>query len=219
MSVGKYTPKSILIRCLIILAGTVIAAFGCAAFVMCASLGLDPVSAFLVGLGGKLNLSYGMTLNIVNIVLLVFLLIFNRKMLHIGTAIYTLLVGTFCDLFIAMLTALLGADPSLPVKVVLLILAVVTFAFGLGLYQASQLGAGPIDGFNQTIAKWTKLPLKYERIACDVLLSLIGFLLGSTIFIGTVLGMFAVGPIMGPTIVKLSPVIDKWTGVTPAPAA
>ena len=99
---------------------------------------------------------------------------------------------------------------SLPVKVVLLLLAVVTFAFGLGLYQSAQLGAGPIDGFNQTIAKWTKIPLKYERIGCDVLMALLGFLLGSTIFVGTVLGMFAVGPIMGPTITRLAPVVDKW---------
>ena len=163
-----------------------------------------------MGLGGKLGTSYGMTLNIVNIVLFVFLLIFNRKMIHFGTIIYTLLVGTFSDMFIAMLTGLLGEDPALPVKVVLLLLAVVTFAFGLGLYQSAQLGAGPIDGFNQTIAKWTKVPLKYERIGCDVLMALMGFLLGSTIFVGTILGMFAVGPIMGPTITRLAPVVDKW---------
>ena len=184
----KHTPKSLILRCLVILLGTIVAAFGCASFVKCSSLGLAPVDAFIMGLGGKLGTSYGMTLNIVNIVLFVFLLIFNRKMIHFGTIIYTLLVGTFSDMFIAMLTGLLGEDPALPVKVVLL----------------------PIDGFNQTIAKWTKVPLKYERIGCDVLMALMGFLLGSTIFVGTILGMFAVGPIMGPTITRLAPVVDKW---------
>lgn len=206
----KHTPKSLILRCLVILLGTIVAAFGCASFVKCSSLGLAPVDAFIMGLGGKLGTSYGMTLNIVNLVLFVFLLIFNRKMIHFGTIIYTLLVGTFSDMFIAMLTGLLGEDPALPVKAVLLLLAVVTFAFGLGLYQSAQLGAGPIDGFNQTIAKWTKVPLKYERIGCDVLMALMGFLLGSTIFVGTILGMFAVGPIMGPTITRLAPVVDKW---------
>lgn len=208
----KHTYKSLVVRCLVILLGTIIAAFGCACFVMCASLGLDPVSAFLVGLGGKLGTSYGMTLNIVNIVLFVFLVIFNRRMIHFGTVIYTLLVGTFSDLFIAMLTQIAGAEPSLPVKVVFLILAVVTFAFGLGFYQSAQLGAGPIDGFNQTISKWTKIPLKYERIGSDVAFALLGFLLGAPIFVGTVVGMFAVGPIMGPTITRVMPVVDKWAG-------
>ena len=41
-------------------------------------------------------------------------------------------------------------------------------------------------------------------------MALMGFLLGSTIFVGTILGMFAVGPIMGPTITRLAPVVDKW---------
>ena len=39
----KHTPKSLIIRCLVILLGTVIAAFGCASFVKCSSLGLAPV--------------------------------------------------------------------------------------------------------------------------------------------------------------------------------
>jgi len=212
---GKMAPKSLAIRSLVILAGTILAAFGCAAFVVSTPLGLDPVGAFLVGLGLKTGISYGNALNLVNVVLFIFLLIFNRKMIHIGTVIYTLLVGVFCDLFIPVLTKLAGAEPSIPVLAIFLVGAIFTFAFGLGLYQAAQLGAGPIDGANQTIAKWTKIPLKYERIGCDVLFALLGFLMGANVFVGTIIAMFTIGLIMGPTIVKMSPVVDRWTGVEP----
>lgn len=84
--------------------------------------------------------------------------------------------------------------------VVVLAVGTLAIGFGLGLYQSAELGAGPTDGLNQTVVQKTGLAYKWERIIFDALMAFIGWLLGGTIFLGTIVGVFAVGPIMAPTI-------------------
>ena len=67
---GKYTVRSILVRCIVIMVGVVITGFGAAAYVM-AALGSDPVTAFVQGMGVQLNLDFGMAMNIFNIIFFV----------------------------------------------------------------------------------------------------------------------------------------------------
>lgn len=99
-------------------------------------------------------------------------------------------------------------------RAVFQLIGVAGLGLGLGIYQSARLGCGPTDGFNQSLSDKLKIPLKWERIGCDVVFSLAGWALGGVIGLGTVLGMFATGPIMGPTITKLAPVVDRWAGTT-----
>ena len=49
MGKGKYTLRSIIVRCVVIMVGVFITAYGAEAFVL-ANLGSDPVTAFVQGL-------------------------------------------------------------------------------------------------------------------------------------------------------------------------
>lgn len=212
MSHRVWTARNIIVRCLVILAGTVVAGFGCAAYI-CAVLGSDPVSVLVQGLQGKLGLgSFGMAMNIYNIAFFVFLLFFGRKMIHLGTIIYTFLLGTFNNLFIALINSILGNDPSVAIRSVFLVLGVLALGLGLGIYQSARLGCGPTDGFNQIVSERLKIPLKWERVGCDVIMTVLGWFMGGVIGVGTILGMIATGPVMAPTIIKLAPVVDCWAG-------
>ncbi|MBC5736530.1 MULTISPECIES: YczE/YyaS/YitT family protein [Oscillospiraceae] len=213
---GKYTVRSIIIRCIVIMIGVVITGFGAAAYVM-AALGADPVTAFVQGMGVQLHLDFGMAMNIFNIVFFVIILILNRKMINIGTVLYTFTLGTFSQIFIDMLGGMMGPDPGLVIKIVVLVLGTLALGVGLGFYQSAELGCGPSDAFNQTMAKLTKIPLKWERIIFDAVMVLGGFLMGGTVFFGTILGMVGVGPVMAPIITKLGPVVDKWAGTVREP--
>ena len=215
---GKYTVRSILVRCIVIMVGVVITGFGAAAYVM-AGLGSDPVTAFVQGMGVQLNLDFGMAMNIFNIIFFVIILILNRKMINIGTVLYTFTLGTFSNIFISMLTALMGDAPGLPVKIIVLVLGTLALGVGLGLYQSAELGCGPSDAFNQTMAKMTKIPLKWERIIFDAVMVVGGFIMGGTVFFGTILGMVGVGPVMAPIITKLGPIVDHWAGTVREPVA
>ncbi|MCD8139523.1 MAG: hypothetical protein LUE17_07065, partial [Planctomycetaceae bacterium] len=59
-----------------------------------------------------------------------------------------------------------------------------------------------------------KVPLKYERICFDAVMVIGGFLMGGVVHVGTILGMLGVGPIMAPTISKLAPLVDQWSGTS-----
>lgn len=218
MGKGKYTARSILVRCLVIMVGVAITGFGAAAYVM-AALGSDPVTAFVQGLGIQLKLSFGMAMNIFNIVFFVIILILNRKMINVGTVLYVFTLGTFCDLFISMLTGMMGAQPGLAVKIVVLVLGTVALGIGLGFYQSAEFGCGPSDAFNQTMAKITKIPLKWERIIFDAIMVVGGFIMGGTVFVGTIVGMIGVGPVMAPIITRCAPLVDRWAGTVKEEAA
>ena len=211
MGKGKYTGQSITVRCLVIIVGVIITGFGAGAFVT-ANLGSDPVTAFVQGLGFTMNLSFGMAMNVFNVVCFLVILVLNRKLINIGTVIYTFMLGYCADFFIALLNGMMGEDPSVLIRSVVIILGTLALGVGLGFYQSAEFGIGPSDAFNQTMASMTKIPLKYERMIFDLVMVVCGYFMGGVVFVGTIVGMLAVGPIMGPTIGKFTPIVNKWAG-------
>ena len=113
----------------------------------------------------------------------------------------------------------MGVSPSLAARVVVLVSGTIALGIGLGFYQSAEFGCGPSDAFNQTMSALTKIPLKYERICFDAVMVIGGFLVGGVVFIGTIVGMVAVGPVMAPTITRLAPLVDKWAGTVKAEGA
>ena len=215
MGKGKYTLRSIVVRCLVIMIGVVICGFGAACYVT-ANLGSDPVTAFVQGLGNVFHLSFGMAMNVFNAACFLLILIFNRKLINIGTILYTFSLGFFSDMFISLLNQGMGTSPGLAIRIVVIIAGTLGIGIGLGLYQSSEFGIGPSDALNQTISAKTKIPLRWERIIFDGVMVLGGFLMGGVVFVGTILGMLAVGPIMAPTITACSKLVNRWAGGVPA---
>jgi uncharacterized membrane protein YczE len=100
------------------------------------------------------------------------------------------------DVFSVIIIAVLGTDPILFVRIVMLLTGTLAIAVGLGLYQSAELGAGPTDGINQTVVAKTGLAYKWERIIFDVIMVISGWLLGGKVWFGTIVGAVCVGPIM-----------------------
>lgn len=209
---GKYSVRSILVRCTIIIIGVVITSIGAGAYVT-ANLGNDPVTAFVQGLGFTLDISFGFAMNVFNVTFFVIILIINRKMINIGTALYTFTLGYFCDISIGIWSNVLGPEPSIVIRSIVLIVGTIALGIGLGFYQSAEFGCGPSDAFNQTMAAITKIPLKYERMIFDASMVAGGFFMGGVIFVGTIVGMLSVGPIMAPTISKFAPLVNKWSAM------
>ncbi|MCD8139524.1 MAG: hypothetical protein LUE17_07070, partial [Planctomycetaceae bacterium] len=151
MSKSKYTARSIIVRCIVIMIGVYITSIGAAAFV-CATLGADPVTAFVQGLGIQMDVSFGYAMNVFNIVFFVIILVLNRKMINIGTVLYTFTLGILCNYSIAHINAILGPEPSLIARAIVIVIGVIAIGIGLGFYQSAEFGSGPSDAFQQTIA-------------------------------------------------------------------
>ena len=79
-------------------------------------------------------------------------------------------------------------------KILLGAIAVVTVGLGGGIYLVANLGAGPRDGLMIGLQKKTNLPLALVRAVLEISVMSVGWYLGGTVGVGTLLFAFGIGP-------------------------
>ena len=79
-------------------------------------------------------------------------------------------------------------------QVLLGAIAVVTVGIGGGVYLVANLGAGPRDGLMIGLQKQTNLPIALVRGTLEITVMSIGWYLGGTVGVGTLLFAFGIGP-------------------------
>ena len=95
--------------------------------------------------------------------------------------------------------ATVASPHTLAVQVVLLIVAVVLNGIATGAYIGAGLGPGPRDGLSTGIAA-RGLSLRLVRTGIELCVLVLGWLLGGTVGVGTVVYALAIGPITHATI-------------------
>jgi uncharacterized membrane protein YczE len=154
-----------------------------------ADLGLAPWDVFHQGVADATGLSIGVVVVLVGFVVLL-AWIPLRQRLGIGTVLNTLSVGLITDLGLW----LIPEQTALAVRIPMLLGALLAFGVGGGLYIGAGLGPGPRDGLMTAItARGFRLWKVRTVIECTALV--VGFALGGTVGVGTVLIAFAIGPI------------------------
>ena len=73
-------------------------------------------------------------------------------------------------------------------------IAVVTVGLGGGIYLVANLGPGPRDGLMIGLQKKTNLPIAAVRGSLEITVMSIGWYLGGTVGVGTLLFAFGIGP-------------------------
>ena len=95
-----------------------------------AALGVDPFQSFMAGLDSIVPISFGTLYVITNAVLLLFALIFDRHYIGIATFINLFLLGYITQFTYDYLQTVI-VNPSMPVRVICLVVGVVIICFGL----------------------------------------------------------------------------------------
>lgn len=180
-----------LIMCIIgvFLSGVAAGIFGFTAF------GMDPFQVFAHGLWGLTPLSYGTFYVILNAILLAFMFFFNRRMIGLGTIINLFLLGYVVE-YTDVLLARAFPSPSILLRVILMIIALILASFAASLYFVADMGVSAYDWIALTLSERKKWPFRIVRIATDFICVLTGGLLGATVGVGTVLTAFCMGPII-----------------------
>ncbi|MCJ0587963.1 YitT family protein, partial [Enterococcus cecorum] len=129
-----------------------------------------------------------------NLIILAFALFFDRQQVGLGSFANAFGVG----LTVNALTPILTANEFLTSHTYLtMILGIVVYGLGVGIYVAGNLGSAAVECLTMMIVKATKFPLRYVRISLDALMVVIGLLLGSQSFgIGTIICVITTGFIM-----------------------
>ena len=172
-----------------------------------ASLGVDPFQSLMSGLDAVIPISFGTLYVLVNLVLLLFALLLNRRKIGLATLINLFLLGYIAQ-FSQGVCARLLPEPSLPVRLGLLSVAIVIMCLASAFYFTANLGVSTYDAVALIWSeKQTRIPFPICRIITDLicvvagvaLCVLAGFTLGQIfgeVGIGTIITAFFMGPLI-----------------------
>ena len=79
-------------------------------------------------------------------------------------------------------------------QIILAVISVIMVGIGGGIYLVSNLGAGPRDGLMIGLQKLTNFPIAAVRATLEISVVSIGWYLGGTVGVGTLLFAFGIGP-------------------------
>ena len=151
--------------------------------------GASPWSVLAQGISLNINLSIGTITLLISIAVLILWIPLGQKP-GMGTIFNALIIAIMIDLCIKYVPT-----PSNYIHQLLLaIISVIMVGIGGGIYLVSNLGAGPRDGLMIGLQKLTNFPIAVVRATLEISVVSIGWYLGGTVGIGTLLFAFGIGP-------------------------
>lgn len=152
-------------------------------------LGLGPWDAFHVGMHNLTGMSVGVA-SIVAGLFIVIATLFIGVRPGVGTIANMILIGVFIDL----LTPLLPAATGWLWGLVYHVTGILVCGLATGFYIGAGLGKGPRDGLMIGVSELGNWPVARVRTAIELLALALGWAMGATIGLGTVLFAFGIGP-------------------------
>ena len=153
------------------------------------STGASPWSVLAQGISLNVSLSIGTITLLISVGVLILWIPLNQK-LGMGTIFNALIIAIMIDLCIKFVPT-----PSQYLsQITLAIVSVLLVGIGGGIYLVSNLGAGPRDGLMIGIQKKTNFPIAAVRAILEISVVSIGWYLGGTVGIGTILFALGIGP-------------------------
>ena len=151
--------------------------------------GASPWSVLAQGISINVNLSIGTITLLISIAVLILWIPLGQKP-GMGTIFNAVIIAIMIDLCIKYVPT-----PSNYIHQLLLaVISVIMVGIGGGIYLVSNLGAGPRDGLMIGLQKLTNFPIAVVRATLEISVVSIGWYLGGTVGIGTLLFAFGIGP-------------------------
>lgn len=199
MSKTEWTKKII-----IIVIGSIIAAYGIT-LALYAGFGGATLAVLWQGISRTFHISIGMASLIVAIIMIVFSFFYDRSQIHIGTIIYQLVYSLCVDLFANAHVY----STHLWVNALIMLLGVMLFAVGTGVYAAASLGRGSYEALTFSLAEKNGWQVKTVRMILDIVMVLTGVLLGGKFGICTIVTIIISGPVIQFTASKAKKLLKK----------
>ena len=151
--------------------------------------GASPWSVLAQGISLNLDLSIGTITLLISIAVLILWIPLGQKP-GMGTIFNALIIALMIDLCIKFVPT----PTNYFYQLILAVVSVITVGIGGGIYLVSNLGAGPRDGLMIGLQKVTNLPVALVRAILEISVVSVGWYLGGTVGVGTLLFAFGIGP-------------------------
>lgn len=162
-----------------------------------AGLGLGPWEALNQGVARQLGLEIGTVSVLLGIPILALWWPLGERP-GIGTVLNVLCIGTSTNAAIALLPspAVDALAVTSAIRLAMMLGGVAAIAVGSGLYLSTDLGAGPRDGLMTGVHHRFGWSIRRARTAIELIVLGIGWALGGTVGIGTVVFAVGIGPLV-----------------------
>lgn len=190
MKFRKYSIKT-----LIVIAGSIISAYGIT-LAIGAGFGGATLAILWQGLTNVTGMSIGTASLVVAVVMIIFAFLYDRKQINVGTVLYQIVYSAFVDVFNKIQHY---ADVK-AVNFMLMLFGIVIFSIGTGLYSAANFGRGSYEAVTFSLAEKNGWKIKTVRMILDILMVVVGVLLGGKFGICTIVTVLLSGPIIQATV-------------------
>ena len=154
------------------------------------TIGVSPWTVLAEGLSLKLSWSVGFATFIVS-VLVLSAWIFLKQKPGLGTLLNIIIIAGMIDLSLFLFDF---STDNFQLNIITGILGVLFVGLGSGIYLIANLGPGPRDGLMTGLQRITKFPIAWVRASIEISVVIIGWILGGTVGIGTLIFAFGIGP-------------------------
>src|SRR5690625_1998960 len=190
------------------LMGLMIMSLGISMTIKGQNLGVGPWDVLHVGLYEKLGLSIGTWNIITGFIIISSVTLILREWPNLGTWINMTMIGLFVDLFYWLLSDV----ATFWGQVIIFMIGIIVMGYGAGIYVSPAMGAGPRDSLMLLIVEKYGISVKAVRTTIELIVAIVGWLLGGPIGIGTVLIALLIGQIMHYAIPQSEKVLLKLLG-------
>ena len=153
------------------------------------STGASPWSVLAQGISLNVNYSIGIITFFISL-FVIFLWIFLNQKPGIGTVLNAIIIALMIDFSLNVF----DIPENYFSQILMAISAVLLVGIGSGFYLVANLGPGPRDGLMTGLQKKTNLPIASVRAFLEISVVSIGWYLGGTVGVGTLMFAFGVGP-------------------------
>lgn len=186
--------KGYIKRVFIVTFGLVFASYG-VGLTVTAGLGVSPWDVFGQGVSLKLTEILGRqvlmgTITQITAALVIIAVLLLKEKIGVATIIDTCIFGGALNFFLKH--NLLPVPNGFALRFICMVLGYLVWSLGIAIYMRPAMGAGPKDSLFVAFAK-RKIPVAIAKNSIEAVVLVIGWLLGGTVGIGTIVCVFTMG--------------------------
>lgn len=184
------------IALIVLLIGLTVAHLGVTLFLL-SELGTDTFTVFIQGLSVVFGLTVGTVHVIVLCILMAVMLLTTKGYVKPGTVVCAFCGGPIIDFFTWLFGNYINGDSSMVIRAVSMVAGCVILSAGMSIVINSNAGTGPNDLVAVILSdKIENIEFRWVRVGCDLFFVVLGFLLGGTVGIGTIVAVCLTGPLV-----------------------
>ena len=168
------------------------------ALLIVSNLGVTPWTVFAEGVAKNFDISIGLATFLVSISILILWVPLKQK-IGIGTISNAIIIAFTIDLFVYLLP--LSKNNFL--SIIEMIIGILLVGIGSGIYLITNLGPGTRDGLMKGISESFHKPIYLIRLSIEIVVVILGWILGGTVGLGTLMFAILIGPIISVSLIVI----------------